>query len=158
MAAATAYSNRYDSSTGRPVGGRPLTQNTGPVPDFVALTFATTQLDDNADVTYALPVQSGRTIVHLDLCGFGDGDTGANLDMDIVLRTTSAAGVNTDTILFNAGAFFQTAQTAGAVYRVLCNAKVPNSADGTGHIVFLVNTGAAGGATQITGTLYAQVH
>lgn len=159
MAAGTSYSNRYDATTGKPVAGRPLTRNSGPNDDFVALTFATTSIDDAGDVHYALPVASGSTIVYLDLSDFTDLDSGANLDMDVVCRTTSKAGAHTDDILFNAGAYFQAVQpVAGHSRRIWCNYKVPNSASGAGHLIFKVNVGAGAGAVQGTGNLFATVH
>jgi len=76
--------------------------------------------------------------------------------MDIILRTLSATGTATDTILFNAGTFFAAAQTAGAIYRVWCRTKVPAYATGVGHIGFLVNV-AASTPNAGTGQLAAKV-
>lgn len=156
--ATTAYSALYDSS-GNPIAGRPKSSNAGPNDDYlVGLAFATTALDLLDDFTYAIPVRSGKTIAYLELGETTELDTGGGnaLDMDIVLRTTSGAGVVTDTILFNAGTFFTAAQTAGAIYRVWCNAKVPDCASGVGHIGFKVNT-AASTANAGTLNLFAKV-
>lgn len=155
--ATTAYSNLY-SSAGVPVKGRPRSSNAGANDDSVALSFATTVLDTLADVTFAIPVRSGKFIEYLDLGEFTELDTGGGnaLDMDIVLRTTNAAGTNTDTILFNAGSFFTVAQAAGAIYRVWCRTRVPDDADGVGHIIFYTNV-AASTANAGTGNLFAKV-
>lgn len=155
--ATVAYSPLY-STAGVPIGGRPRSSNTGQNDDSVALSFATTALDLAADFTYAIPVRSGKFIDFIDLSDFTELDTGGGnaLDMDVVLRTTNAAGTHTDTILFNAGTFFTVAQTAGAVYRVWCRKRVPDDADGVGHIGFLVNT-AASTANAGTGNLFAKV-
>lgn len=156
--ATTAYSALYDSS-GNPIAGRPKSSNVGYNDEtLVALAFATTALDLLADFTYAIPVRAGKTIEYLDLGEFTELDTGGGnaLDMDIVLRTTNSAGTVTNTILFNAGAFFTVAQTAGAPYRVWCNAKVPDCPSGVGHIGFLVNT-AASTPNAGTGNIYAHI-
>lgn len=155
MAVSTAYSVHYDSS-GVPTkaGGRPRTFH--PFSDFVpTTTIPTTQLDDAGDVTYLLPVASGRRIVFL-LFDATDMDTGGpTLDMDIVLRTTNSAGSHTDTILYNAGTAFGSAAHAGKW--VFCDVAVPDSATSTGHIILKVNTAATTPA-QGTISLYAQVH
>lgn len=156
---ATTYSNRYNSTTGLPTGGRPLSKNTGPNPDYVEASYATTDIDEIGEVKYLLPVQCGKEIVYLDISETTDMDSNGApaLDMDLYLRTTNSAGSHTDTLLFNAGTFFQAAQSAGAVYRVWCTVKVPNSADGTGHII---SKTVAAAATAVAGTfnLFAQVH
>jgi hypothetical protein len=156
--ATTAYSALYDSS-GNPIAGRPKSSNAGPNDEYLkALAFATTALDLAADFTYGIPVRAGKTIEYLDLDSFTELDTGGGnaLDMDIVCRTTSGAGVVTNAILFNAADFFTAAQTAGAVYRVPCQYKVPDCASGVGHIGFLVNT-AASTANAGTGNVFAKV-
>lgn len=156
--ATTAYSALYDSS-GNPIAGRPKSSNVGYNDEtLVGLAFATTALDLAADFTYAIPVRAGKTIEYIDLGEFTELDTGGGnaLDMDIVLRTTNSAGTVTNTILFNAGSFFTAAQTAGAIYRVWCNAKVPDCASSVGHIGFLVNT-AASTANAGTGNIYAHI-
>lgn len=142
--ATTTYSTLYDSS-GNPIAGRPKSSNAGPNDDYViGLSFATTDLDLLADFKYAIPVRSGKTIAYIELGETTELDTGGGnaLDMDVVLRTTDSAGVVTDTILFNAGAFFTVAQNAGAIYRVWCNAKVPDCPTSIGHIGYKVNTAA----------------
>lgn len=156
--ATTAYSALYDSS-GNPIAGRPKSSNAGPNDEtLVGLAFATTALDLAADFTCAIPVRSGKVIEFLDLGEWTELDTGGGnaLDMDIVLRTTSGTGAVTNTILFNAGTFFTVAQTAGALFRVWCNTKVPDCASGVGHIGFLVNT-AASTANAGTGNVFAHV-
>lgn len=154
--ATTSYSTLY-SSAGVPIKGRPKSSNIGFNDDSVALSFATTDLDTADDFKYAIPVRSGKMIEYLDLGEFTDMDTGGTaLDMDIVLRTTNSAGANTDTILFNAGTFFTGAQTAGAVFRVWCRTRVPDDADGVGHIGFKVGVAATTAAAG-TGQLYAHV-
>jgi hypothetical protein len=156
--ATTAYSTLYDSS-GNPIAGRPKSSNVGYNDEtLVGLAFATTALDLLADFTFAIPVRAGKTIEYLDLGEWTELDTGGGnaLDMDIVLRTTSGAGVVTDTILFNAGSFFTAAQTAGAIYRVWCMTKVPDCASGVGHIGFLVNA-AASTANAGTGNIHAHI-
>lgn len=154
--ATTSYSSLY-SSAGVPIKGRPKSSNLSPNPDSVALSFATTDLDLLDDFKYAIPVRCGKTIEYLDLGEFTDLDTGAGaLDMDIVLRTTNSAGTHTDTILYNAGTAFATAQTAGAIFRVWCRTRVPDDADGVGHIGFKINV-AASTPNAGTGQLYAHV-
>lgn len=156
MAAATTYTTHY-ASAGVPTNGRPISAHPGPCDDEVTPTWAAADVDDAGDIKYLIPVLSGKRVVYLDLSDFTDMDSGANLDMDFALRTTDKLGAHTDTILFNAGAFFQSAQTAGAVLRVWCDVQVPDSATGIGHIISKVGTGAAGGATQGSGHIYAKV-
>lgn len=156
--ATIAYSTLYDATSGLPIAGRPKSSNVGRNDDMlVGLAFATTALDLLNDFTYAIPVRSGKTVQFLDLGEFTELDTGGGnaLDMDIVLRTTVGTTV-TDTILFNAGTFFTVAQSAGAVYRVWCNTKVPDCSSGVGHIGFKVNT-AASTANAGTGNIYAGI-
>ena len=154
--ATTTYSSLY-SSAGVPIQGRPKSSNLGFNDDSVALSFATTDLDLLDDFKYAIPVRCGKVIEWIELGEFTDLDSGGGaLDMDIVLRTTNSAGTNTDTILYNAGTAFATAQTAGAIFRVWCRAKVPDDADGVGHIGFKVNT-AASTPNAGTGQLAAHV-
>lgn len=155
--ATTTYSALYDS-TGLPIQGRPKSSNVGPNDDYVkGLSFATTDLDLLADFKYAIPVRAGKRIVFLDLGEFTELDTGGGnaLDMDVILRSTIGSTV-TDTILFNAGSFFTAAQTAGAIYRVWCDMRVPDASSGVGHIGFYVNT-AASTANAGTGNLFAHV-
>jgi hypothetical protein len=156
---ANSYSNRYNQTTGLPVGGRPLSKNTGPNPDYVEASYATTDIDEVGEVKYLLPVQCGKEIVFLDLSDTTDMDSNGapTLDMDLYLRTTDRLGAHTDTLLFNAGTFFQAAQTTGEVRRVWCTEKVPNSATGYGHII---SKTVAAAATAVAGTfnLYAEIH
>lgn len=153
MAVTTAYSVHYESA-GVPTkaGGRPRTFH--PYSDKVAYTFPTTQLDDAGDVTYLLPVMSGRRIIFLQF-DCADLDSGGTaLDMDLVLRTTNPAGTHTDTILYNAGTAFSAAQTGKWVY---CDVLVPDSATSTGHIIAKVGTAATTPASGAI-SLFAQVH
>lgn len=152
---ATTFSNRYISA-GVPTSGRPLSKNTGPNDDYVEASYATTDLDGTDDIKYLLPVQCGKEIVFLDITGSTDMDTGSTLDQDLYLRTTDKLGAHTDTLLFNAGAFFQSAQAAGAVYRVWCTEPVPNSASGAGHII---SKNVAAATTPVAGSfnLFAKV-
>jgi len=154
---ATTYSNRY-TSAGVPTSGRPLSKNTGPNDDYVEASYATTDIDEIGEVKYLLSVQCGRDIVYIDLSGTTDMDSNGApaLDMDLYLRTTDKLGNHTDTLLFNAGTFFQSAQTAGAVYRIWCTEPVPNSASGSAHII---SKTVAAAATAVAGTfnLYAKV-
>jgi len=158
--ATVGYSSLYSTATATsasPIQGRPKSSNIGENSDSVAVSLGTTNLDTLNDFYYAIPVRSGKTIEWLDLGEFTDMDTGAGaLDMDIILRTLSATGTATDTILFNAGTFFAAAQTAGAIYRVWCRTKVPDCATGVGHIGFLVNV-AASTPNAGTGQLAAKV-
>lgn len=137
MAAGSAYSRHY-SAANAAANGRPIVRNTGDCDDFVTYTVATTSLDDAADVVYLLPVQSGRTVGYLifDCAALA----ASNLDLDIILRTTNAAGTHTDAILYNAGTAFTSAH-AGKV--VVCNTAVPDDADSVGHICLYCNV--AGG-------------
>jgi hypothetical protein len=155
---ATTYSTRYNGTTGLPTGGRPLSKNTGPNPDYVVASYATTDIDEIGEIKYLNTVQCGKEIVFLDISETTDMDSNGapTLDMDLYLRTTDKLGAHTDTILFNAGTFFQAAQTTGAVYRVWCATKVPNSAAGYGHII---SKTVAAAATAVAGTfnLYAEV-
>jgi hypothetical protein len=156
---ATTYSNRYVANSTVPTSGRPLSKNTGPNPDWVEASYATTDIDAADEIKYLLAVQCGKEIVYLDISETTDMDSNGapTLDMDLYLRTTDKDGNHTDTSLFNAGTFFQAAQTTGAVRRIWCTTKVPNSAVGYGHIISKTVTEAA---TAVAGTfnLYAQVH
>lgn len=153
--ATSTYSERY-SALYVPANGRPLSRNTGPNDDSVTPTWAVTDLDGIGDFKTLIPVRSGGRILFVDLSDFADLGSG-ELDMDIVLRTLDKDGVVTDTILFNAGTFFATAQTAGAVYRVWCDVLVPDCASGFGHITSYVNT-AAVTPIQGTGHIFAKIN
>jgi hypothetical protein len=138
MAVSTAFSSLY-SAAETPKSGRPIIRNTSDVPDLVEYTIPTTQIDDATDVTYLIPVASGRRI-HWLIFDCPDLDTGGpTLDMDIILRT-GTTGSFTDTILYNAGTAFGSAAHAGKW--VFCNVQVPDDADRTGHICLYVNTAA----------------
>lgn len=144
MAVTTAYSEFY-TSAGVPKLGRPKSNNTAGNPDYVEYTIPTTQLDDATDTTFLIPVRSGKRIVYMILtCADLDSGGGGALDMDIILRTTSAAGVTTDTILYNAGTAFNAAH-AGLI--IFCNALVPEDADSVGHLILYVNTPASTAAS-----------
>lgn len=153
MAVSTAYSEFY-TSAGVPKLGRPKSNNVGVNNDYVEYTIPTTQLDDATDITYLIPVRSGKRIIYLlfDSADFDSG--GGALDMDIILRTTNAAGTSTDTILYNAGTAFNAA-LAGKV--VFCNAVVPEDADSVGHICLYVNTAASTAAAGVI-KLFVAVH
>lgn len=153
MGVTTAYSSLYNSS-GIPIQGRPLSSNLGPNPDGVEITIPTTQLDDAGDVTFLFPVRSGKRIMWFLFDSTDMDSGGGNLDMDLVLRTTSAAGVTTDTILFNAATAFNAALTAKWVW---VNVPVPADADNIGHVILYVNVAAS---TPAQGTLkiYMMVH
>lgn len=157
--ATTTYSSLYDSS-GNPIQGRPRSDNiSGDNSEYlIGVSYATTDLDLLADFKYWIPVRAGHTIVYLDLAEWTELDTGGGnaLDMDVVHRYTTTAGVVTDTILFNAGTFFTAAQTAGAIYRVWCNYKVPDNPLSLGHIGTYVNT-AASTPNAGTGNVYAKI-
>jgi hypothetical protein len=145
MAVSTAYSSYY-ASAGVPSksSGRPKSTNVGVANDFVEYTIPTTQIDDATDFTYLIPVRSGKRII----CGqfdCADLDSGAGaLDLDIVLRTTSSAGVVTDTILYNAGTAFNAAHAGKWFW---CNAVVPQTPTDMGHIGLLCNTAASTAAS-----------
>lgn len=156
--ATTTGSVLYDSSI-NPIAGRPKSSNAGPNDEYLTgISYATTDLDLADDAKYLIPVRAGKTIDYLDLDSWTELDTGGGnaLDMDICCRTTSSAGAVTDQILFNAGSFFTTAQTAGAVHRVPCKYKVPDCPTSVGHIISKVNT-AASTANAGTGNLFAKV-
>ncbi len=157
--ATTTYSSLYDSS-GNPIQGHPKSDNISGDNSvtLIGLSYATTDLDLLADFKYWIPVRSGHTIVWLDLGEWTELDTGGGnaLDMDIVHRYTNSAGTVVDTILFNAGSFFTAAQTAGALYRVWCNYKVPDNPLSLGHIGTYCNT-AASTANAGTGNVYAHI-
>lgn len=156
MAAATTYTSLY-ASAGVPAQGRPVSSHPGPCDDWVKPTWATTDVDDVGDVKYLIPVLSGKRINYLDISETTDMDTGGpTLDMDIVLRTTDKLGAHTDTILFNAGTHFASAQTAGAVLRIWCDVQVPDSATGVGHIISKVGAAATTPA-QGSAYIYASV-
>lgn len=141
MGVTTAYSALYESAgVPRASGGRPRTFH--PFNDYVSYTIPTTQTDDAGDVTYLIPVASGRRIVYLKFdCADLDSGGGA-LDMDIILRTTAADGTtHTDTtILYNAGTAFNAAHTAKWVW---CDTAVPSTATNMAHIILKVNTAAS---------------
>lgn len=157
MAVTTAYSNLYNSS-GVPVAGRPKSNNAGGGnSDFVAYTFPTTQLDDAGDVTYLIPVRSGKRILFL-LWDSAELDTGGGnaLDMDLVLRTTDSAGNHTDTIIYNAGTAFSAA-LAGKFVPVNVLVPTAGAAPGdVGHIIAKVGV-AASTAAQGAISLFAQI-
>lgn len=154
MAVTTTYSDLYSAAnTPAKSKGRPKARNTGDVDDFVSYTVPTSVLADATSFVYLLPVQTGRKIVFL-LFDCADLDSGAgNLDLDIVLRTTNAAGTHTDTILFNAGTAFASAQSGKIV---ICNTDVPADADSVGHIGLLCNVAASTPASGAI-SLYAKV-
>ncbi len=135
------YSARYDSA-GNPINGRPFSApGGGTAYDAVSDTVPTTELGEAGDVRYLIPVLCGKTLLELDKASSGDGDTGTALDADIMLRTTSAAGVNTDTMIWDLGAEFQAAVTTSKK-KQLADIKVPYSASGFGHIILKVVTAA----------------
>ncbi len=157
MAAATTYTTHY-ASAGVPANGRPISAHPGPCSDWVKPTWATTDIDDIGDVKYLIPVLSGKRINFIDISEATDMDSNGApaLDQDLMLRTTDKLGAHTDTMLFNAGAFFQAAQSAGAVHRIWCDVQVPDSATGIGHIISKV-VAAAATAVQGTAYIYADV-
>lgn len=155
MSVSTAYSSYYTSAAvPAKTSGRPKSSNIGVVNDFVEYTIPTTQIDDAGDVTYLIPVRSGRTIVYL-LFDCADLDSGAGaLDLDIVLRTTNAAGTNTDTILYNAGTAFNAAHAGKFVW---CNVGVPQTPTDMGHIILYCNTAASTAASGVI-KLFMEAH
>lgn len=151
MAVSTAYSEHYNSTTGKPKNGRPKSSNIGPVIDYVEYTIPTTQIDDATDTTYLIPVRCGKRVTEIVFTC--DDLAGTNLDMDIIGRTTNSAGTHTDTILYNAGTAFTSAHTATIV---LPNWLVPSASSESqvGHICLYVNVAAG---TPAQGTIKMQV-
>lgn len=140
MAASTGYSELYNSSTGKPKAGRPKSSNIGPTIDYVEYTIPTTQIDDATDTSYLIPVRSGKRVVQIVFSA--DDLAASNLDLDIIGRVTNAAGTHADTILFNAGTAFTSAQSGVVVFP---NWLVPSatSESQVGHICLYCNV--AGG-------------
>ncbi len=138
--AATIYSSLY-TSAGVPISGRPRRANTGGcIVDSVTITLPTTNLDTLADTGYIIPVPS---FARLQWIAFdsSDMDTGSvALDLDLVLRTT-LGGVNTDTVLFNAGTAFGTA-IVGRFIGLTTQPQVPNATDSYGSIIAYCNVAA----------------
>jgi hypothetical protein len=124
------------TSSGVPTKGRPYSRNVAGNPDWLSYTIPTTVTGGDAGSrAFLIPVRSGKRIVTLqfDSAALSASD----LDMDIVLQTTNAAGTTTTTILYNAGTAFTGALAGKWIY---CDVQVPEDADGVGHIVAYVNT------------------
>lgn len=157
MTATSVYSSLFASATSStPVAGRPIASPFGGDFDIVTYTYADTSLDEAADFVGLIPARAGKRIVALAFtCGDGDSGTGV-LDMDIILRTTTSAGVSTDTILYNAGTAFATAITTVTWVLLPTLPQVPSDADEVGIIGTYVNTprNAAATPTMVLMVLY----
>lgn len=152
MAAGSVYSSLFASATSStPLAGRPIASPFGGDFDIVTYTVAATSTDDAGDFVGLIPVRAGKRIAAL-IFNADDMDSGTGvLDLDIILRTTSSAGANTDTILYNAGTAFGSAAHTSKI--VLCPTlpQVPEDADSVGIIGLYCNVAAnAGGTGDIT--------
>lgn len=137
--ASTAWSDLFNQTTGVPLSV--ATGITGATVEVAFETLPTTLLDTEADFAGMIPVKTGRDIL-LMIIDVPDADGGAALDMDVILRTWTNAGVAVDTILWNAGAAFQSAVADKIIRPTAATRRVPTSKDGYGVIGFYVNTAA----------------
>lgn len=148
MTATSVYSSLFASaSSSTPTFGRPHAAPFGFDGDIVTYDFADTSLDEAGDFVGLIPVPAGKRIAALAFtCGDGDSGSGT-LDMDIILRTTSSAGSNTDTILYNAGTAFATAISTVTWVLLPTLPQAPQDADNVAIIGTYVNTARNGAAT-----------
>lgn len=142
--ASTLYSSYYDSTTHRPVGGMPNVQAYGNTTYTVRITLPTTQLDTLADTAFLFPMKKDAHITSLLLTW--DSLAASALDADIVLRDDGG-----DTILFNAGTAFCTAEANGKPVLVK---QLVTAVNDDASLIFYVNVA---GTTPAQGVLTMQV-
>lgn len=144
--AATVYSDLFDQTTTWPIANYPQRQPYGETVVTGTKTLATTSLDTTADVAHMVPVPGGVTLNAVIPKYATAFDSSTGLDADIVLIDD-----NGTTILYNAGAGFQTAAPNGTP--VFLNVDVA-SANNDAKVSFLVNTAAT---TAVSASLALQV-